>query len=190
MKVMTPQEVSSLLGIQPSTLRKYSLQLESNGLVLERNANNSRKYTDTDVATLQRMQSLIQNDSMTVENAAYNAVELDNIETPITDKDVATRSGDSRYNDDDVTSLLLAEIKELKEEVQAQGRILDDFRTAQENRDMLFAQYVDELKNEITRLNDRVALPAPESEIASTIETEPEAEVAPAKKGFFSRLFK
>ena len=56
--MMTPSEVCKQLNISPSTLRKYSLRFESEGILFKRNKSNSRIYTVTEVAALR--------DSMTV----------------------------------------------------------------------------------------------------------------------------
>ena len=50
--MMTPSEVCKQLNISPSTLRKYSLRFEFEGILFKRNKSNSRIYTVTEVAAL------------------------------------------------------------------------------------------------------------------------------------------
>src|SRR5699024_3961372 len=51
-KVYGPREIADLLDMQSSTLRKYSVLLESYGYEIERNSRGHRFYRDKDIMTL------------------------------------------------------------------------------------------------------------------------------------------
>jgi DNA-binding transcriptional MerR regulator len=63
------KEVSDILQIADSTLRKWCLSLEKNGYEFVRGTNNSRAFVERDVLLLRRMKELIQSKGVTVENA-------------------------------------------------------------------------------------------------------------------------
>jgi DNA-binding transcriptional MerR regulator len=63
------KEVSDILQISDSTLRKWCLSLEKNGCEFVRGTNNSRAFVERDVLLLRRMKELIQSKGVTVENA-------------------------------------------------------------------------------------------------------------------------
>ncbi|WP_391123500.1 MerR family transcriptional regulator [Psychrobacillus sp. L3] len=183
MIAMSPGEVSKKLGLQPSTLRKYCLLLEQHGVVFERNANNSRKYDEVTVMTLQRMVTLINSGDMTVENASM--VASNGYNTRVENLHKTPNSTDAENalerHDGDIAAAMIKEILSLKEEIQEQKAVIDGFRVAQEKRDSYFVEILEGLQNEIVKLNEQKALP----EVAAT-EEEPE----PQKKRFFSRFFK
>ena len=183
MTAITPSEVSLQLGIQPSTLRKYCLKLEEHGIKFERNADNSRRYSAMDVVTLRKMQTLIQNDGMTVDNAAYTVSNGQKEEAAATVDNAATHNGIERHNDD-VTAAVISEIRALKAEIIEQREIIDGFRIAQDKRDAYFVELLEGLQEEIHKLNEQPALPEPQAEV------QPEPLPEPEKKGFFRRLFK
>lgn len=204
MSVMTPTEASRLLGISSSTLRKYCLLLEERGVKFQRNANNSRKFTDMDVVALQRMITLMNNDGMTVEDAVYAVVLWLNGDSPKTNETTVIDNGVERYNDD-ITSALVGEIRSLKEEIKAQGKVIDGFRVTQEKRDTYFIEILEQLQGEIQQLNEQAALPEPEpspdpklldeieglrEEVRQLNEVAASKEEPGKKKGFFARLFK
>lgn len=183
MTAMSPSEVSKRLGIQPSTLRKYSLLLEQHGIEFERNANNSRKYTEESVIALQKLVTLLSRGDMTVETAASavgigERTKVENLHKA--EDSTATHNAVERHNDD-ITAAMLKEIVSLKEEIKAQKEVIDGFRIAQEKRDSYFVEILEGLQQEIEKLNEQKALP----EVAAT-----EEEEEPKKKGFFSRFFK
>lgn len=209
-KALTPADVAHKMDISPSTLRKYSLLLEENGVIFKRNAKNSRQYTESDVMTLQRMITLMKTDGVTVENAAYTvSMKVESVSTE-TAKDGVIRDDSERHNAD-VAGVTLNEIRKLKEEIKEQRETIDGFRISQEKRDSYFVEILEQLQGEIQRLNEQAALPEPEvqsepspdpylveiieglraqvqqlSEAAASKDDEPKEE----KTGFFSRFFK
>lgn len=207
-KALTPADVALKLDIGTSTLRKYSLLLEDNGVTFKRNAKNSRQYTESDVITLQRMITLMKTDGVTVENAAY-AVSLKVEDDPVETAENGVIRNDSERQNADIAGVTLNEIRKLKDEIKEQREIIDGFRIAQEKRDSYFVEILEQLQSEIQRLNEQAALPEPQGEpepdpylveiieglraevqqlheAAASKEDEPRDE----KKGFFSRFFK
>lgn len=175
---LKPADVALRMDISTSTLRKYSLLLEENGIIFSRNSKNSRQYSETDVITLQRMITLMKTDGVTVENAAFAVsknVESESIETI---KDGVIRDDTERQNVD-IAGVTLNEIRKLKEEIQQQREVIDGFRLAQEKRDTYFVEILEGLQGEINRLNEQQALPEPEPIVSPEEPT----------KGFFARLF-
>lgn len=191
MNVMTPAEASRQLSIQPSTLRKYSLLLENNGFVFARNLNNSRKYNDMDIVTLQELITLLKTGNISVEDAAYTVYKRSKLATHTADnsdgKD-AIHSGIERHSDDIATALIV-EVNSLRKEIEEQRNIIDGFRLSQEKRDSYFIEILEELQGEIHKLNEQSTalseLPEPEKEVAH----EPVPVVQEQKKGFWARVF-
>jgi DNA-binding transcriptional MerR regulator len=186
MSVMTPSEVSKLLKISGSTLRKYCLLLEQHGIEFKRNANNSRSYSDEDVISLQRLISLSSNGDMSVENAAMvvsvgvNTEKMLFGERTHNDKENATNNDVERHSDD-IAATMLKEIMSLKEEIQGQKEVIDGFRVAQEKRDKYFVEILEQLQGKIDVFNEQKALPP--------VEEPKQEEPEPQKKGFFNRFF-
>jgi len=183
--VKTPSQVAKELDISPSTLRKYSLLLEENGIEFKRNAKNSRQFTSQDVITLQNFITLIKTDGMTVEDAA--SIIANNIPNRNkTDENSDMHNAVERHDSDmaaNVPAMLTKELKELQDVIKAQQETIDEFRKSQEERDAYFIEILEELQGEIKELQKQKELPQPK--IEDTQQEEPKK-----KKGFFSRLFK
>lgn len=204
MSVMTPTEVSTILGIKPSTLRKYCLLLEEQGVKFERNPNNSRKFSDMDVVTLRKMITLMNNDGVSVEDAVFAVSSWLNGDPSIMDENTDTNNAVERHNGD-ITAALIGEIRSLKNEVEKQKEVIDGFRLAQEKRDSYFVEILENLQGEIRQLNEQATLPEPDpspdpqlleemeglrEEISHLKEVVASKEESERKKGFFARLFK
>ncbi|MDZ3957039.1 DUF3967 domain-containing protein [Bacillus thuringiensis] len=81
-------EVAKNLGIGSSTLRKYCLALEEAGYPFERGNNNSRIFYHKDVATIERLVTVMSKKNVTLEqaiNLAMVSVEENEIATVATD---------------------------------------------------------------------------------------------------------
>lgn len=172
---MTPAEVCKELGIQSSTLRKYSTLLEKEGIHFERLKNNARKYEKAHLVALQEAIALMDSDDMTLENAIQQASK--SLKTsPIVENGSATSEPPQRHADD-TAAAMLAEIRSLKEEIRT--------------RDLMFVEALESLHTEIRELKDQqkqLSAPTPTEEELNTAEPQPEAPPA-KKKGFLSRLF-
>lgn len=68
------KEVTELLGVVSSTVRKYSIALESEGYEILRNALDRRIFTDKDVVILRKVKELIAGGT-TVEKAVKIAIQ-------------------------------------------------------------------------------------------------------------------
>lgn len=184
MSSITPSQASKKLDIQPSTLRKYSLLLEKNGVVFARNPNNSRKYSEEDIMTLQKFITLMNNDGVTIEDASFAASiwhigEADGVSYNDTDNV-------SQRNNDDMTLSLIAEIKGLKEKIEEQNITIDNFRKSQEKRDIQFVEILHDLDKKVSKINEKQILLPDVTEELKEVEVEQKKE---SKKGLFQRLF-
>lgn len=180
MTIYSPAEVCEELGIQDSTLRKYSLLLDKEGVSFERHKNNRRKYTETHVVTLKRTLELMHNDDITLEKAIHQACNELKVHPVIDDKTVMSEP--LQRNNDDVTALLVKEIQSMKE-------LLLEQEKRQKERDLMFVEALEELQGEIRELkNERDLLDAPVKEGESVQLTKNPVEEK--KSSFWSRLFK
>lgn len=182
MTVLTPAQVCEELGIQDSTLRKYSLLLEKEGVTFDRHKNNRRIYTKTHVITLKRSLELMHNDDITLEKAIKQSVRELKVQPIIEDKSVTDKP--LQRNNNDITAILVDEIKELKSQLAAQEE-------RQKERDSLFVEALESLQKEISSLKERPHLPEPQEEYAEqTEEIAVDKVKEQSKKSFFSRFFK
>lgn len=189
MTVLSPAEVCKELGIQDSTLRKYSLLLDKEGVSFERYKNNRRKYTETHVITLKRTLELMHNDDMTLETAIKQACKELKAHPVIDEKTVSEVP--LQRNNDDATALLLNEIKELRQEIR--------------DRDLLFVEALEKMQSKLDRMEEHQQLlvaPDPkDDEVITNHLTEKDANTdltleddgvsnhSTKKKGFLARLF-
>lgn len=65
-----PEDITTVLNIKPSTLRKYSLLLEQSGYTFKKNAQGHRWYSDTDLMALRKFITLKDSSGMTLEDSA------------------------------------------------------------------------------------------------------------------------
>ncbi|MGG0592520.1 DUF3967 domain-containing protein [Priestia megaterium] len=83
-------EVAKVIGIGNSTVRKYAIALEEQGYEFQRGINNSRVFYNKDILMMQRLITIMNKKSTTLEQAvklAVSTVEEDTITTPVTDKE-------------------------------------------------------------------------------------------------------
>ena len=193
MNTFTAAEVCKELGIQDSTLRKYSLLLDKEGVSFERHKNNRRIYTETHIKTLKRTLELMRNDDITLEIAIKRAVNELRVHPVIEEKSVTEEA--LQRNNSDITAILIEEIRELKAQ-------LADQEDRQKKRDSLFVEALEEMQKEIRGLKEQqkqLMEPAENDDVVSNNPTEKgldsnEVFEAPSnesnkKKGFFARLF-
>ncbi|MCM3732990.1 MerR family transcriptional regulator [Fictibacillus nanhaiensis] len=69
-KAYVTNELSKILNIGTSTLRKWCLALEKNDYEFMRTDQNKRLYVERDVIALRHFQALVQQNNMSLENAA------------------------------------------------------------------------------------------------------------------------
>ena len=194
MSVMTPTEVAERLGIQPSTLRKYSLLFEKEQIVFDRNRNNSRNYTVMQVEAIEEAITLMKSGDITLEEAVREASKYLKVEPLITQKETVTDISTQRHNGD-MTAAMMAEIAELKATIQQQEETARIREEERKEREMMFVEAMEKMQESM----DKVLLRLPERDAETPGETN-DTEAAPEevgvdpeepakKKGFWSRLF-
>lgn len=178
---LTPAAVCKQLNVSTSTLRKYSLLFEKNGIAFKRNHNNSRLYTATELVALRDAMTVTKSGDKSIEDAVMaSANQLKGVST-ITQENAVTEKPTQRH-DDDATAVMLDEIRGLRKEIK--------------ERDLLFVEALEKMQQKIDRLETQLTLPAPMEEENHTnepVDPEPDPKPEPEpekKKGFFARLFK
>lgn len=189
---MTPTEVCERLGIQPSTLRKYSLLFEKEQIVYARNRNRSRIYTVAQVEAIEDALQRAHNDDITLEEAVREAAKHLKSERVITPKEGVTTIASQRHNGD-ITAVMMEEIATLKEEIrQHEENAVERDRKSRE-RELMFVEVMEKMKNDMEKILERLPEPANEpqatEEEINAAESQPEAPPS-EKKGFWARLFK
>lgn len=173
--MMTPSEVCKQLNISSSTLRKYSLRFELEGVLFKRNKSNSRIYTVTEVAALRESMTVTKSGDITFENAVREAAEALKGASTITPENGVT-SISPRRHDDVATAVILNKLESLEEE----NRILKE---EMRKRDSLFVEVLEEMKNKLDRIEEnqkQLAASTPEeTEIDASEQTSQEEESEP-----------
>ncbi|MBT2572084.1 MerR family transcriptional regulator, partial [Planococcus sp. ISL-110] len=190
--IMTPSEVCKQLKISPSTLRKYSLRFESEGILFKRNKSNSRIYTVTEVAALRDAVTVTKSGGITLENAVREAADGLKGTSTITPENGVT-STPPRRHDDVATAVILKKLEDLEEENRS---LKEEMR----KRDSLFVEVLEEMKHKLDRIEEnqkQLAAPTPEEpeiegpELSSQQE-ESEPEPVTSKKdtrGLWARIW-
>lgn len=131
----SPGDLTAMLDIKESTLRKYANQLEKAGWHFGKNDQGHRQYNDKDVMAIRRLISTKLNTGMTLEQTANAIVPILNEEygtVPAIQKEVTQEQYDS-------------DITEIKELLTMQTRVIEELTKRLEERDT----YIEK------RLNDR-----------------------------------
>jgi len=155
--MMTPSEVCKQLNISPSTLRKYSLRFESEGILFKRNKNNSRIYTVTEVAALRESMTLTKSGGKTFENAVREAAEGLKGVSIITPENGVT-SIPPRRHDDVATAVILKKLEDIEKENRS---LKEEMR----KRDSLFVEALEEMKHQLDQIEahqQQLVAPTPE----------------------------
>ncbi|EGE1848571.1 hypothetical protein DL988_22265 [Shigella flexneri] len=171
--LLTAGDVSVMLDIKESTLRKYALLLQDAGYHFYTNSKGQRAYYERDVAIFRRFIEIKKSPDMTLEqsaNAVMTWVNQSGVSVIDTQKNVEI----DRYNTD---------IKELKETVQQQNIMLQELMKKMDEQQKYINLRLDQRDKKLMESirqsqEERQAL----LQLATTLEDE-------RKKGFFSRLF-
>lgn len=172
--IMSPGDVSSLLGIKESTLRKYALILKDAGYHFYVNEKGQRWYYNKDVIAFRKLTEIKQSPDMTLEQAANAVVawfEQSNMSLSITDK----TEEKSRYSDD---------IKAMKETIEQQNMLLQELVKKMDSQQRYIDQRLEE-RDKIFMQSIREA----QEEKKALLEVAAAREEENKKKGFFARLF-
>jgi len=70
MAYYSPEEIAGVLKVKNSTLRKYALLLEGEGITYQKNEQGHRYYSDTDLIALQKFISFKDSGAMTLKESA------------------------------------------------------------------------------------------------------------------------
>jgi hypothetical protein len=134
--MMTPNEVSTRLKIQPSTLRKYSALLEQEGIQFKRTHKNARLYTDSEYIAIESIIATVHSGKKSLEDAVTEASLV--LKKGVS---VAPRERDS----DDIAAATLDEVKQLKNQLQQQEE-------RQKERDMMFVEVLEKMHKKIDQM--------------------------------------
>lgn len=164
--MMTPSEVCKQLNISPSTLRKYSIRFESEGILFKRNKSNSRIYTVTEVAALRESMTVTKSGDITFENAVKEAAEGLKGASTITPENGVT-STPTRRHDAVATAVILKKLEDIEEENRS---LKEEMR----KRDSLFVEVLEEMKHKLDRIEEhqqQLAAPTPEEPELDSLES-------------------
>lgn len=183
----SPSDISTLLKVKESTLRKYSLLLEECGYEFDRNKQDQRWYNDKDVIAFQKLVAFKQNGGMNLK-ASAEAVYLWSKGGDVTGSDtthVALQNETERYNSD-MTPAIQQEMASMRDLLEDQKEVIQSLKeqierqnSYQESRDRLLLDTIEQLKESVQEQREEQML------LAATIEEKPQE-----KPGFFNRLFK
>jgi DNA-binding transcriptional MerR regulator len=169
--ILSPNDLSTLLKIKESTLRKYSILLESVGYTFQRNNQNQRWYNDSDIVAFKKLITLKNSTDMNLKDCA-EAVLLWSKGHDVT-QPLTVVNNDTKRHDDDITELkaMVTQqnilLQELVKKIDQQQKYIDE---KLEQRDKTLLESIrgtQEIKQQLLQ-------------IASAKEE---------KKGFFARLF-
>src|SRR5699024_10801613 len=120
MKVYSASDITALLDIKDSTLRKYCLMLEDKGYEFQKNNRDHRFFRDDDIITLRKFITLKDN-GMSLEESAEGVVlwHKGNEEEvyDVTVRQTDTRDVIERYNND---------MTEMKDMMRQQNEIINE----------------------------------------------------------------
>jgi type II secretory pathway predicted ATPase ExeA len=155
-KAYWSKEVAEMLKIATPTVRKYCNLMESNGYVFLRNGYNQRAFIQRDIIVLKKIQELIKQKDISVEQA---------IKTIVSDipSNQLTPSTTVIENDDNELSQIITrlgeEVNELRNDNEYLKETLDEFRklmTTQQEQILKQQEYIaasiERRDNQITHL--------------------------------------
>lgn len=168
--IYSPSDVSDLLKIKPTTLRKYCLLLEEYNYKFQKNERNQRWYSDNDIIILKKIIALKNNGAMTLEKAIESVVTWSNgNEIAPTNTDTITQQKSYKNDMEELKSMIINQ----NEQIQKLGETIIKMNEYMEQK----LEKRDQLLIESLRENQRA-----KKEMAAVIEKE-------ENKSFFQRLF-
>lgn len=173
------KEVSEVLQIGNSTLRKWCLALEKQGYQFTRGGhNNSRAFLERDILTLRRMKELIQNKNITLETASEIVMsrlqEAERTEVVPQENEIQEQTTLPALFVEQ--NEMIIELLERQEQLEKQNEIM--FQKLQEQQNFIADQLEQKDRKFMAALQESREL---QQQIASSLEEK--------KKGFFARLF-
>src|SRR5699024_7096802 len=134
MKVYSASDITALLDIKDSTLRKYCLMLEDKGYEFQKNNRDHRFFRDHDIITLRKFITLKDN-GMSLEESAEGVVWWqkgnEDAVTDVAVRQAETRDVIERYNNDmtEMTDMMRQQnetITELSAKIDKQQEYIND----------------------------------------------------------------
>lgn len=184
-KAYTSMEMSDLLDIGKSTLRKWCLALEENGYQFTKNEHDRRLFLDQDIVALKHFKKLIKTGNMPLKNASDVIISKFHNEafspgTPsVLDKNVEQQRSPERSSE--VIDQLMTKLQEQDEFIKEQREF---------NRDLMnrLEKYEKTLDQRLQERDDRLMETLNQLQETKRLKQSQEAE-SEKKKGFFARLF-
>jgi len=153
MAYYTPEQVETILKLKGSTLRKYVLLLESEGITYQKNEQGHRFYSDTDIATLQKFITYKNSGAMNLKESAQ-AVYLWSISddlAAIATPQVAVTSDIERY-DVSIQESLLTTLSEQQKLIKDMTLMLE----AQAEQNALIMAELNATRNDMRQLTEQL----------------------------------
>jgi DNA-binding transcriptional MerR regulator len=184
----TASEVSEMLSLQESTLRKYCIALEEAGHKFMKNKRGHRSFSNNDITILQRFISAKESPAMTLKKAAYAVVSVHN-DNSVTDSVPETIP----YNESSELSHTMQDWKEMfMKQQQMTSRLLEKLEE-QEEREKERMEHEKELMALLKEARADRSLPeaheqtdgSPEERAAVEETEEVTTEGAPSEETFF-----
>jgi len=181
----SPSDISALLQVKESTLRKYSLLLEECGYKFDRNDQKQRWYSDKDVIAFQKLVTFKRNGDMNLKSCA-ESVYLWSKGGNITEVSPVTHNGEERHNNDmmPVIKQEMVSMKQLIEKQSNQIKVLyeqlERQNAYQEERDRVLLGTIEQLRDAVQE-QKKGQLLIEEQKPQQTIEENP---------SWWNRLFK
>lgn len=171
----SPDEVTKMLKIKESTLRKYARLLEQSGYEIQKNAQGQRFYSDSDVMALRKFMTFKESGGMTLESSA-GAVFLWSKGGDVSRSDTAHEAPRSGVGRDD------------EQQIQAADKLLSLLTKQGETIERLERQNAD-IMQELAALRADMQAERLEMKEAATLALPSPIQSSEEKKGFWSRLF-
>lgn len=145
--LMSAKEAASVLGIQNSTLRKYSQMLEKSGYRIHKNELGHRGFFPKDIAIIKRIVEISKSDDMTLDMAINSVVSM---------------VGESQKSDSDTTEIVespyitMDDFKAYqRKQMELQKAMYDEFKTSGEKQSELIKDLVNRLERQ-EEINKRI----------------------------------
>jgi DNA-binding transcriptional MerR regulator len=193
--VYKSSEVAEILKIGNSTLRKWCAALESEGYSFSRGANNSRLYSDKDIAIIRRLRELVQVRKMALETAANAVVTIhseegraDSVRYESGDHDRSSSVPSVLVQDEETNEKLdeiLEYVKRQDERLERQELAITELVRQLEKRDKYIEERLEE-RDKALMASFRQKQEETQQLIAAAKEEEEQEQ---RSKGFWSKLF-
>lgn len=175
-KAYTTTEISELLNIGTSTLRKWCLSLEKNGYQFSRTETQRRLFVDRDIIALRRFKELVKTGNMSLESASSVLISRFNDEafstgTPSVLETENNKNRSVMRSDEVITNLM--------EKIEKQNEFIEEQRAFNQELIKRLDKYQDYLDQHVKQRDEMLM------ETLNKLQSPKESE----KKSFFGKLF-